>query len=315
MLSDPCLTFLRSGGRRALAAVLAVAVSAPLSFGTTVLLDETWADGTRTDTSLPNESAVYASAASSATTTVGSLAYAQGTGSQRLATYFAPNGSPIQLGVGEVLKATIDFVPKTMLYDVTSRNFRVGLFHDPTNSQISADGFNDAGGSGNPWEDAEGYAIFMPLTTGVSGNTGPFQINKRTVLSGNTSLLGSGGAYTTSNGSGTEVVWSLDKTYTLMFQICRVSDTQTDLMASLMDGATLLSSHTVSDDGSTFGSAAPYNDFDLLAFRFSSASGTADVLDFRRFRIETGAKVPEPATGTMLGLSGAALAGLLRRRR
>lgn len=312
---QPGNDFVRWGRRAALVTLLMATMSASQSVGATVLLDDTWADGTRTNTALPTESAVFASAAGSATTSVGSLSYAQGTSSQRLATYFAPDGSPIQLAVGDVLKATIEFAPKTMLYDVTSRNFRVGLFHDLTNNQISADGFNDAGGSGDPWEDAEGYAIFMPLTTGVSGNTGPFQINKRTVLSGNTSLLGSGSAYTTSNGVGDEVVWSLDKVYTLMFQICRVSETQTDLMASLMDGSTVLSSHAVSDDGTTFGAASPYNNFDLLAFRFSAASGTADVLEFRRFAVETGAKVPEPTTLTLLGLAGLALVGVARRWR
>jgi hypothetical protein len=129
----------------------------------------------------------------------------------------------------------------------------------------------------------------------------------------NTSLLGSGGAYATSSSGGTEVVSVLDKVYTLMLELCRVSATQTDIIATMMDGNTILSTQTVSDDGTTFGAAAPYSDFDMLAFRFSSASGTADVLEFRRLKIETGVKIPEPASIVLLGLCGLALVGIRRR--
>jgi hypothetical protein len=291
---------------------LSLVAASPKSIAATILLNDTWADGSRTETSLPNESAVYASAAGSVAMASGSLSYTQSASSQRLATYFTPNGAPVQLAVGDYLKASVQYVPKGALYNTTSRNFRVGLFHDPTNAQISADGFNDGGGAGNPWEDARGYAVFMPLTMGPS-NTAPFQINKRTVLSGQTSLMGSGGAYTNGTSGGANVVSVLDKVYTITFEVAKVSASQTDLTLTLLDGNTVLSTHTSSDDGSTYGAAAPYDNFDLLAFRFSSASGTADVLEFRNFQVETGRIVPEPTALVMLGLAVAGLVGLRRR--
>ena len=92
-----------------------------------VLLYDTFADGSRGQTNLPTESAVWASGATAVTMGPGSLAYAQSTSSRRLWTYFAPNGSPVSLGIGEQLIATIEFTPRGGLYDVNNKNFRFGF--------------------------------------------------------------------------------------------------------------------------------------------------------------------------------------------
>ncbi|MBX3432549.1 MAG: PEP-CTERM sorting domain-containing protein [Pirellulales bacterium] len=294
-----------------LAAGALCAVVASPSFGA-ILLNDTWADGSRTESNLPTESPVYASAAGSVTMATGSLSYAQSASSQRLHTYFAPVGSPVSLAVGDMLTAKIDFVPKGTITDVSNRNFRFGLFYDP-DGQLPNDGLNDGGGSGSPWTNAEGYAVFMPIQNGATVSTAPTQIHKRTNLT-NTSLLGAGAAYTAATAGGTPIAWVADNQYTLILELCKISDTQMDITASVLDSAGgVLSTQTVSDDGTTFGAAAIYSNFDMLAFRFSSASGTADVLEFRNFRIEAGAKIPEPSTIVLASL--AAIGFVARRRK
>jgi hypothetical protein len=127
-----------------------------------------------------------------------------------LHTHFAAAGSPANIAVGQTLTATINFFARDGLGASTSRNFRVGLFRDPDGTQVAADGYNDAGGSGNPWANAQGYAAFFPLST-TPGTTQLFQIQKRTVTDGSqTSLLGAGAAYTAAPSGGGVVTAALN---------------------------------------------------------------------------------------------------------
>jgi hypothetical protein len=278
-----------------------------------VLLNDTWADGSRAETNLPNESAVYASSAADVTVGVGSLSYTQTTSSRRIHTHFAPAGSPVTVGVGEQLLATVEFLGRDGMGTSVSRNFRAGLFRDPDGTQVTADGYNDSGNS--TWPNAEGYAAFFPLST-APGSTQLFQIGKRTVTDGTqTSLLGAGGAYTQATSGGGVVTAALDTLYTLTMELDRVSTNQMNVTYSLADSSGVLATQTVVDstngggeDPSQLGPGAPYISFDTLAFRFSAADGTANRLEFRRFQVEL---IPEPASLALLGVGGLAL---LRRR-
>jgi hypothetical protein len=279
---------------------LAVCLAVSTVCSAQVLLYDTFADGSRGQTNLPNESAVWASGASAVTMGSGSLAYAQSTSSRRLWTYFAPNGSPVSLGVGEQLVATIEFTPRGGLYDVNNKNFRFGLFYDPTSSQILADGATDSGGSGNPWEDSTGYAVQFPLSSGLTTSASA-SVGKR-IAGLNTSLLGSNNAYPGQTSGGSPVVAAVDTLYTLMLVLDRVAADQMQVTYAIANAAGVIATHSILDDGTFGGNAVPiYTQFDQLAFRFSSASGTADVLDFHSIRIDY---IPEPATMALLGLGG-----------
>lgn len=272
-----------------------------------VLLYDTFADGSRGQTNLPNESAVWASGASAVTMGTGSLAYTQSTSSRRLWTYFAPNGSPVTLGVGEQLIAAIEFTPRGGLYDVNNKNFRFGLFNDPTSNQILADGATDSGGSGNPWEDSTGYAVQFPLSSGQTASANA-SIGKR-IAGLNTSLLGSNSAYPGQTSGGAPVVAALDTQYTLTLVLDRIAIDQMQVTYAIANATGVIATHSILDDGTFGGNTVPiYTQFDQLAFRFSSASGTADILDFHSFKVEY---IPEPATMTLLGLGG--LLALKRR--
>ncbi|HOT72115.1 MAG TPA: DNRLRE domain-containing protein [Anaerohalosphaeraceae bacterium] len=240
-----------------------------------VLLDDTFADGSRTETNLPTESAVWVSHPTSVTTAAGSLAYTQSTGSQKLWTYFTPNGSPVSLGVGEQLIATIVFTPRGALYNTTSKNFRFGLFYDPTDAQFCQDSNTDSGNG--QWIDATGYAVHFPLSSGPTGANA--SLGKR-VPNLTDSLLGSGTAYPNMSSGGNSIVASLDTAYTLTLALKRTSESAMEVTFSIADGGGVLSTHSITDD------AGIYTKFDQLFFRFSKAEGTADVIDFHSFKVE-----------------------------
>jgi len=282
-----------------------------------VLLNDTWSDGSRAETNLPTESAVYAGISGSGggalTTSPGVLSQTVATDSMKIWTHFAPDGSEVNLAVGQQLIATIDFVLRGDLYSNTSRSFRLGLFNDPTDPQVQTDVNDDGGGASDPWQDSTGYAVQIPLTEGpLVAN--PFQIFKRTI--NNSSLLGSGSAYSSAASGGAQITEALNTPYTLVFEIDRVSATQNDITVSLSDSSGVLATQTVSDDGATFaagnlpGSGSPYSTFEHLFIRTSANTQTANQIDYTQFRVEV---VPEPASALVLALGGLSLLAAGRR--
>jgi MYXO-CTERM domain-containing protein len=318
------------------AASLIFSCAAPVWAVVTVnLLNDTWADGDRTNTALPSDSADYVGISNgsggSLTASPGKLAMVQGTSSQKLWTYFtgdnsAPDGnvthnSVTNMGVGDTLTTSIKFKmpsPGPTAAN-TSKNFRFGLFFDPTDARVQTDVNSDGGGGTNPWQDATGYAIQMPINSSSSG-TNPFILGKRTI-SGQTSLLGANGAYTNANSGGTAFALAADTEYTAQLVLSEITASQMDVTFNILQGATLLSTVTRSDTGSMFGTTAVsgstlpgatsiYTKFDHLFFRVSDATQAGEY-DFTNFNIDW-AQVPEPTAATaLLGL--AALA--LKRRR
>ena len=282
-----------------------------LSSYSQVLLDDTWADGSRTETSLPTESAVWAGTPGNVTMGTGSLLYTQSGSSEKLWTYFTPDGSPVSLGVGEQLIATIDFTPRTALYDNSSRSFRVGLFHDPTDPQVAEDVNSDGGGGTAPWTDSTGYGVQIALSTGATNSTSA-NVGKRTDQS-NSSLMGSSGAWTF-DGGGNDIVNTLDTLYTITLTLDRTTVDQMDFTFTISDSGGVISTHSITDDpngAAAFGTNSIATDFDQLFFRFSNNTTTADGIDFSRFMVEY-VPVPEPST---LALGGLAAFGLIASRR
>lgn len=305
----------RTGCTVAVAAAMFSFAFCTLSQADTVLLDDSWSDGSRTETNLPNESAVYASHDTGVTMAVGSLTYDQTVASsERLATYFTSSTGQ-SVDVGNRLCVSVDFTPSTAIYPSTSRNFRMGLFHDPDDERVSADGFNDSGGG--IWDNAEGYAVQMPITLS-STPPNPFNIVKR--VGGSTSLLGSNSANFQTSSGGDPVTAVLDKDYRIVAELRRSGTDEMKIFFSLYDiddigNPILLSTHHVIDTATTFDGEAQagiYSAFDLLAFRFSDSSGTADDLIFKNFKVQL-KSLPEPASMMLLGLG--SLAMLLWRRR
>jgi hypothetical protein len=198
------------------------------------------------------------------------------------------------------------------------RDFRFGVFFDPTDARVQADVNSDGGGGTAPWTDATGYGVLIPINSNPTNTTNAFQIAKRTTS--NSSLLGSTGALTQAPTGGAPWAAQQNTSYTAMLTLSVISAGQLDVTATLLQGNTIISTQTVSDLGTSFGGTAIaggllpgsqsiYTNFDQLFFRMSSATETNEI-DFTNFKIEL-TQVPEPSVGVLVGF---ALLGLARRR-
>ncbi len=261
-----------------------------------ILLYDTFADGDRTNTNLPTESAVWFSHPANLTVTPGSLAVNQlaiGNTSSKMWTYFAPNGSPVTLGVGDQLIAEIKFTPRGNMYSTTSKNFRFGLFYDPTDAQLLTDTNSDNGGG--RWYDSRGYAVILTLSP--DSTAGTIQVGKRTNVSGTDGLLSSTGTYTWNTGSGQAANLSVNTQYTLKLVLKRTAEEEMKVTFTFLQGGTEIATSTLTDGG--LGSLPIYTSFDQLFFRLSSYTGTADVVDYNSIKIE---KIPAAYGGPLVGV-------------
>jgi hypothetical protein len=317
-------------------AVLASAWSASVQAAPIILLDDSFADGDRTSVNLPSSSPVYigqTAANGSNSVTTGALNYVLPSNSLKQWTYFtsdnsAPGGTQPHnavtniAGAGSTLRAQTNFVlPAGATAASTSKNFRIALFFDPTDARVQSDVNSDGGGGAAPWTDAVGYILQMPLNSSSSGSN-PLQLGKRTTS--NSSLAGSSGAFSFAATGGAAYALAEDVTYTARLDLAVVSPTQLDVTATLLQGATVLSTHTVSDTGTAFGATAIaagllpgsqgiYTNFDQFFFR-NSDNTQATELSFTNFNVVANV-VPEPASLAVIGFGAVSMLRRTRRRR
>jgi hypothetical protein len=306
-----------------------------------VLLNDTWADADRTNTNLPSDSPTYIGQSvdnGSNSVTAGSLNFNLPTNSLKIWTHFTSDNTPpdgnqphnavTSLAVGDMLTAEATFRLPTGASTTagTGKNFRFGIFHDPTDPRVQVDVNSDAGGTGSPWTDALGYMVQLPLH-GASSGENPLLIGKRTTS--NSSLAGSSGAYTLAPTGGSAYSLSPDTVYTVQLMLNRVSAAQLDVTASVKQGDTVLSTVTASDTGTAFGGTAVgsgllpgsqsvYTNFDHFFIRNSNSEQVNPQpngdLRFTNFRVDH-KPIPEPASAALAWLSALSMLAYARRRR
>jgi len=263
--------------------IVACITIGPTTSRADVLLNDSFADGSRGESKRPAEAAVWVGREADVTIEAGALSTKMGESSQKIWTYFSES-EPVTLAVGQKLTASISFVPRKVLAEATSRSLRIGLFHDATSPRVEDDVNNDGGGPDAPWTDAQGYAVQVLITGGEYSSTKPFDLGKRTNLA-SPSLLGASGDYTKMSG-GDPVALELDKEYRVTLEITKVSDKQVDITSSMYQGDEQLSTFSLSDDGSWLGTEPICDKFDQLFIRIADNLTTADQIDFTNFKVE-----------------------------
>lgn len=263
---------------------LAVATVAAFSARAAVVLDDTFADGTRNNQNLPTDAAWYVSSAASVTTATGAMTWTMGSSAILSVSYFGTNSSsPIHLDVGDTLTATIKFTFNGVAALNTSQGFRLGIF-DFADSTLSpkwatADGMSSSSqGAG-----VNGYSLFQNMGAQFS-SASPMDLRVRTNLTSN-SLLGTSsdhkslgvGPGSTNNFSG----FANGGQYALRIFLQRLDATSLAFSATWQDlasGATLTTSVTDSP-ASTF-------NFDGFGFRPLTAASTATTIVLNEVRVD-----------------------------
>ena len=247
------------------------------------ILDEKWNDGSRAESHRPDEAAIWTGRPADITVAKGALSTKLGNASQKIWTYFTDK-DPVILIPGQSLIASVSFIPRVAIADTTSRSLRIGLFYDPTSPRVEGDVNNDGGGPDNPWSDSQGYAVQLLVTGGEFSSTKPFDIGKRVNMA-SPSLLGTSGDFAKLSG-GTPVTLKLDTEYRVTLEVQKIADSQVDIVATLYQGDEQLSTWSVTDNGSSLGTAPICDKFDQLFIRVANNSTSADQIDFTNFKVE-----------------------------
>lgn len=267
----------------------------------TVILNDTFANGTRTIQNLPTSSQWFYGGAGTLTVvqpsgpmradlTVG------GTSSASWTTYFAPVGSPLALtNAGDSLKVTWEFTLDGVGAANTSQNFRLAVVQTPSGDRVSTD--SPPGSAAYA-----GYGMFMNMGLTTLGNSNPFQLMERATPTASSALLSSGGSWTPLANGGTSgrAGFANAVPYTYSMEL-------TKNLTGGLDITSRLSGGSLNDTGLesvTYTDATPNSlTFDTFSIRPSSATGAAQIFDTRLVKVEYTSAVPEPAAMLLPGLA------------
>lgn len=272
----------------------------------TLLLDDTFADGTRNNTSYPTESAWFASTASTLAVVPGTLTGTDGSGSVMWLTYL--DTAATTLGVGDTFQLTLDFNVNGVAAQNPNRGVRIGLFDFTGGTRVTSDTFSTGSGTGAPGAGVEGYMLNLNVGS-TFGAAGPIQVNVRTNIP-SVSLEGTSADFSavpgTANGAIGDPGLSNNVPYVLTFSVTRTGASTAQINASIV-GANLDVTNQAID--STFAHFA----FDNLAVRPNGNATGAGTWNFTEVRADL-LSVPEPSVFALGGLGALILTWAFRRK-
>ncbi|HTS17614.1 MAG TPA: glycosyl hydrolase family 28 protein [Verrucomicrobiae bacterium] len=269
-----------------------------LRIPSTLILDDTWSSGMRTNQNPPTSSAWWTSVPGSLNSATNSMTLTVGGNSAQAITYFtSTNGSPpVQLNVGDTLTATFTLVfGGVWPSGSSSQGFRFGLFDFADGSNMPVRVSSDGTSVGSQGSYVQGYSLFGKVY-GTFSDATPIDIRKRTTLS-DSALLGTSADWTslaknslvTSSFAG----FANLTPYTLQFVLQRTSLNSmliTITWSNTLTGATL--SESVTD------STASDFSFDGVAYRPSNNTTAPATNEFVEVNIQLSSAPVGPSTAT-----------------
>lgn len=298
-----------------LLAVSACAALLPAFASAATIVNDRWADSSRSDPAAPTyseygvdsdgdgdiESAWFRTGTGSTVSVApGHFVNSAGAaGSMSVTTYFTPDASPVTLNnVGDKMTITWTFTPTGVTTSSTgNQDMRLAIVDSPNAQRISTDASPGSGAY-------TGYAAYFNMRAGTIGANNGFRIMEW--AGGSNNLLSTANAYSQvaamptvanttpgiTDGQEYTFTWSIEKTAT-----------GADIIQSLVGGNTNLSV--------TYSDATPQPlTFDTFALRPQTPESTAASFDTHAFRVDL-TVIPEPASLA----SGTLALALLRRRR
>lgn len=274
-----------------------------------VIVDDSWADGGRTNGADPQDTDWWTSTGSTAIeVATGSLGLVSGGSGRGIHGTFASQ----TLGIGDTLTATFTFATPATVGVSRSTGLRVGLF-DTTGKPGLAANLSASSGTPNPiYNGVPGYMMDFDVVTGSDNIS--FREHDVTQTTGQL-MANTTPDYISISGGGNVYTFTPNTIYTGVFSLKRTDVDSLDLTGTLFQGATELSTYTATDlsgIANTFGMLA----FHVTSLTFGSVNtvNTPDNgIDFSNIKIEYAAAVPEPSGIALLALG--ATGWLLRRRR
>jgi hypothetical protein len=278
-----------------LAWVFAALLVAACPARSAILLDDTWADGNRTNTALPADAAWWSSStlggAGDLTSLPGSMSGSVPRSSAVLwISYFTTNGAaPVSLvHIGDTLTLTFKFSLTGLGTNNAASDFRVAVANTYDSAAVSAPGTprvnSDASfGSSSLGKGVQGYALFQNLCSNFS-SASPMILRLRTNLTtvtllsvtGDWQRLGSGPGNTNAFGGFANGV-----TYSLQLSLRKLG------LQALAFNATWSNHASGANLSCTVTNAAADNfNFDTVALRPQTGSTTATNFTFTNCKVE-----------------------------
>jgi pectate lyase len=270
-------------------AALALPIVAGAATNTT-LVNDTFADGSSLNQSLPDSVALFKSRSGTTRTDApGSLTFdlTNAGGADGFWAFFTNTGSRVSLAVGDKLSVSGTF--SLTGYRTTSTAVRFGLF-DSLGTRRTTD--LTGGMSDSSFQGDTGYGLQL----NTSGSSGAFTINRRTTFTAS-NIFSAGADFTAistaATGSPTVSPLTDETPYTLTYTVERLSSTETRISAELI-GGTLPAGYkrTVVET-----STNPNASFDYFAVRVTGAD-FANRIKFTRLRVEHAASEQVPPSNT-----------------